>query len=187
MIFISVFLMAGSFVVAQELEDATKASIATEQAADVASPVAARDLNDFNKSIAPLFVSACYDCHSGESVDGRLCADKLDPDLINGGDLAWWLEVYSVVSTGEMPPPESSKLSDGDRARIVEWLSTEIQAAEKHRKTDGSRSSFRRLTRYEYNYAMHDLLGVPWTFDRDLPAETSEEDAQTWASSTADI
>ena len=152
-------------------------SVAAEQAADVHSALATRGLNGFEKSIEPLLISACYDCHSGDSVEGNFHADKLDPDLISGGDLAWWLEVYAAVSKGEMPPPESSELPDDDRARIVEWLSTEIQSAEKHHKTDASRSSFRRLTRYEYNYALQDLFGVPWTFDRDLPAESSEEDA----------
>jgi Protein of unknown function (DUF1592)/Protein of unknown function (DUF1588)/Protein of unknown function (DUF1585)/Protein of unknown function (DUF1587)/Protein of unknown function (DUF1595)/Planctomycete cytochrome C len=174
---ICVFLLAGSFAVAQESPNSPENSVATEQATDEKSPVAAGDMTGFEDSIKPLLVSACFDCHSGEKVEGNFRADKLDPDLIRGEDLAWWLEVYTVVSKAEMPPPESSKLSDGDRARVVEWLSSQIQAAEKHRKTEGNRSSFRRLTRYEYNYALQDLLGVPWTFDRDLPAEASEEDS----------
>ena len=177
LICICAFLLAIPCVVAQESVNAPETSVAAEQAADVHSALATRGLNGFEKSIEPLLISACYDCHSGDSVEGNFHADKLDPDLISGGDLAWWLEVYAAVSKGEMPPPESSELPDDDRARIVEWLSTEIQSAEKHHKTDASRSSFRRLTRYEYNYALQDLFGVPWTFDRDLPAESSEEDA----------
>ncbi|MGB7329126.1 MAG: DUF1592 domain-containing protein, partial [Rubripirellula sp.] len=120
---------------------------------------------------------ACFDCHSADNAEGNFRADQLDPDVAGGKDIAWWLEVYSVVSKGEMPPPESSELSDADRIRIVDWLATEIQAAEKRSKASGNRSSFRRLTRYEYNYALQDLLGVPWTFSGDLPAEASEDDA----------
>ena len=59
----------------------------------------------------------------------------------------------------------------------MDWLANQIQAAEKHRKSNANHSPFRRLTRYEYNYALQDLLGVPWTFADELPAETSEEDA----------
>ncbi|MGI9474019.1 MAG: DUF1592 domain-containing protein [Rubripirellula sp.] len=127
--------------------------------------------------IKPLLQQACFDCHSGDSVEGNFRADQLDPDLVSGTDIAWWLEVYSVLSKGEMPPPESSELTDDQRTRIVDWLATEIQAAEKQRKANADHSSFRRLTRYEYNYALQDLLGVPWTFAADLPAEASEEDA----------
>ena len=30
--------------------------------------------------------------------------DKLDPDLVGGQDVDWWLEVMDVVSNDEMPP-----------------------------------------------------------------------------------
>lgn len=131
----------------------------------------------YEKSIGPLLQQACFDCHSGDDVEGNFRADQLDPDLVGGKGTTWWLEVYSVLSKGEMPPPESSELSDAQRIEIVDWLSTEIQAAEKSRKASGSQSSFRRLTRYEYNYALQDLFGVPWTFANDLPAEVSEDGA----------
>ena len=112
-----------------------------------------------------------------DNVEGNFRVDQLDADLAAGKDFAWWLEVYAALTKGEMPPPDSSELTDADRDLIVDWLSSEIQAAEKLRKSSGNHSSFRRLTRYEYNYALQDLLGVPWTFAADLPAEASEEDA----------
>ena len=134
-------------------------------------------LQRYEKSIKPLLKQACFDCHSGDDVEGNFRADQLDPNLVAGNDIAWWLEVYSVLSKGEMPPPESSELSDAERIRMVDWLSSEIQAAEKSHKASGNHSSFRRLTRYEYNYALQDLLGVPWTFADDLPAESSGDGA----------
>ena len=32
------------------------------------------------------------------------------------------------------------------------------------------------MTRYEYNYALQDLLGLPFDFAKDLPPESSSED-----------
>lgn len=151
--------------------------VATEQVSGTGNATPGRGLQRYEKLIKPILKQACFDCHSEDSVEGNFRADQLDPDLVGGDNIAWWLEVYSVLSKGEMPPPESSELSDADRALIVDWLSREIQAAEKLRKASGGRSSFRRLTRYEYDYALQDLLGVPWTFAADLPAEASEEDA----------
>ncbi len=150
---------------------AAKQSVAPDNA------ISDRDLRKYDESIKPLLKQACFDCHSGDDVEGNFRADKLDPNLVSGKDIAWWLEVYSVLSKGEMPPPDSSELTDPQRTRIVDWLSNEIREAEKLRKAGGNHSSFRRLTRYEYNYALQDLLGVPWTFANDLPAEASEEDA----------
>ncbi|WP_171189524.1 DUF1592 domain-containing protein [Alienimonas chondri] len=135
-----------------------------------------RDPGQYETAIKPLLERACFDCHSGEYAEGNFRADELDADLVDGGDAAWWLEVYAVLSKGEMPPPESSDLTGAERVRIVDWLSAEIQAAEQLRKGRGDRSSFRRLTRYEYNHALQDLFGVPWTFVGDLPEEASAED-----------
>lgn len=150
---------------------------AAKHAAGSVQAKSARDLPRYETTIKPLLKMACFDCHSAGNVEGNFRADQLDPDLVDGEDIAWWLEVYSVLSKGEMPPPESSELTDAQRTRIVEWLATEIQAAEKLRKASGNHSPFRRMTGYEYNYALQDLLGVPWTFASDLPAEASEDDA----------
>ena len=152
-------------------------AVAAQRTARTEKAALARDIHHYEKSIKPILKQACFDCHSGDDVEGNFRADQLDPNLASGDDTAWWLEVYAVLSKGEMPPPESNELTDDQRARVVDWLSSEIQAAEKLRKASGNDSSFRRLTRYEYDYALQDLLGVPWTFAADLPTEVSEEDA----------
>ena len=88
----------------------------------------------------------------------------------------WWVEVRAVLGNGEMPPPEESALTQGDRAQVMEWLSGEIRTASMLRRSDQNPSSFRRMTAYEYNYALQDLLGLPWQFARDLPPEARSED-----------
>ena len=86
------------------------------------------------------------------------------------------MEVRAVLGNGEMPPPEESALTQGDRAQVMEWLSGEIRTASMLRRSDQNPSSFRRMTAYEYNYALQDLLGLPWQFARDLPPEARSED-----------
>ena len=130
----------------------------------------------YQQKIKPLIATACFDCHSGDDVEGNFHADQLDPNLVGGKDTALWLEVYSVISKSEMPP-DSDDLPDDQRSLIVDWLSAEIQAAEKMREANQTHSSFRRLTRYEYDYALQDLLGLPWDFAGDLPIETTAEGA----------
>ena len=181
-VLLTLCLVPSSFVVAQvdgknEKTLVDSKAVGTEQVSESVVAPPGRDLQRYETSIKPLLQQACFDCHSADNVEGNFRADELDPDLVEGKDLAWWLEVYSVLSKGEMPPEDANELSDAHRALIVDWLSTEIQAAEKLHKSSGNRSSFRRLTRYEYNYAIQDLLGVPWTFADDLPAEASEEAA----------
>lgn len=176
----SLCLVASSSVFAQvevNESNARDERVPAERSEGQVDSTSHRDLRRYETSIKPLLQQACFDCHSGNEVEGNFRADKLDPNLVDGEDTTWWLEVYSVLSKGEMPPPESNELTDAQRTLVVDWLSNQIQTAEKLRTAHGNHSSFRRLTRYEYNYALQDLLGVPWTFANDLPAEASEENA----------
>ena len=131
---------------------------------------------EFEQLIKPMLKEACVQCHGPDHVEGNIRIDTLNPDLVDGPDSHWWLEVQAVLSNGEMPPPDAKSLKDTDRAKVVEWLADEIQRASKVRRATGGHSSFRRLTRYEYNYALQDLLGVKWNFAKDLPPESHSDD-----------
>ena len=135
------------------------------------------NLKLFKDNIKPLLTEACIGCHGPRKQKGKFRIDTLNPDLIHGGDKDWWLEVMDVLSNGEMPPPdEETQLADSGRTEIIDWLSREIQYASQIARSEKGRSSFRRLTRYEYNYALQDLLGLPWSLARNLPPETDSED-----------
>jgi mono/diheme cytochrome c family protein len=131
----------------------------------------------FHSSIRPALERSCLSCHGPEKQKGKFRIDTLNPDLIKGGDKDWWLEVMDVLSNGEMPPDDASvQLSDANRSLTVDWLSLELQRASRIVRSEKGNSSFRRLTRYEYNYAVEDLLGVPFSMGESLPPETSSED-----------
>lgn len=134
------------------------------------------NLEGFRRDIGPILKNSCVDCHGPDLQEGNIRIDNLDPDLLHGEDVSWWLEILAVVSNGEMPPADAEELADKDRNKIVEWLTTEIQVASAVRRAEGGHSSFRRMTRYEYNYALQDLLGLPYDFARDLPPEPTSED-----------
>ncbi|MBL8891206.1 MAG: DUF1592 domain-containing protein [Planctomycetaceae bacterium] len=141
----------------------------------VAAPPQPR-LEEFKTTIEPILKNACSDCHGADDPQGNIRIDTLDPNLHTGGDVDWWNEIFAVISKGEMPPPDSTDLSDEERKRIVDWLSQELQAASIARRHSAVHSSFRRMTRYEYNHALQDLLGLPWDFAKDLPPEANSED-----------
>lgn len=133
-------------------------------------------LQQYERDVLPTLRRACLDCHGPENQEGNLRVDTLDPNLQTGKDISWWLEVLAVLNNGEMPPPDAAPLAPTDRVRIVEWLSREIQVASVVRRAERGASSFRRMTRYEYNHALQDLLALPWDFAKDLPPEAASED-----------
>ena len=134
------------------------------------------NLKAFQKDIRPVLIQACVQCHGPETQEGNIRIDTLDADLLHGKDVEWWLEVQAVLSNGEMPPTEAGEFNDEDRAKVVDWLSNEIQLASTFRRATGGHTSFRRMTRYEYNYAMQDILGLPFDFAKDLPPDAHSED-----------
>ena len=142
-----------------------------------ATPTAEANLKGFHQEIKPLLTESCIKCHGPDKQKGKFRIDTLNPDLIKGPDKDWWLEVMEVLSNSEMPPEdEGVELSDAGRAQIIDWLSGEIQRAAKVARVEKGHTSFRRLTRYEYNYALQDLLGLPWSMAQNLPPETASED-----------
>jgi hypothetical protein len=132
----------------------------------------------FQKSIKPLLDKSCLACHGPQKSEGRLRIDKLNPDLLTGSDFLRWREVYNVLSNSEMPPEDEPDfaLADADRGNIVEWLGEELNKASIARRNSAEHSSFRRMTKYEYNYALQDLLGLPYSLAKRLPPETASED-----------
>ena len=134
-------------------------------------------LDEFKTQIEPAFQKACLHCHGPKKQKGSFRIDTLNPDLFTGEDVSWWMEVFDVLSNGEMPPEDAeTALADADRSKIIEWLSSELQTASQVRRSEQGHSSFRRMTRYEYNYALQDLLELPHELAGDLPPETNSAD-----------
>ena len=134
-------------------------------------------LAKFRAEVEPVLKRVCVGCHGPEKQKGKFRVDTLNPDLLSGKDVKWWLEVFDVIGNGEMPPEDAdARLADSEKAQIVDWLSGEIQVASEVRRSEQGHTSFRRLTAYEYRYVLQDLLEIPHDFSRDLPPETASED-----------
>lgn len=150
----------------------------TKEPAKATDAIPKANIAFFQESVGPILKKNCLACHGPEKTEGRLRIDQLNPDLLTGPDVQQWREVFNALSKSEMPPEDEPDyaLADADRGRIVDWLSGELNTASLIRRNSKEHSSFRRLTKYEYNYALQDLLGLPYTLANPLPPETASED-----------
>ncbi len=172
---------AGGDLTAQTLEElkaagAARSSYLNQQRRPVSTATPEPQLEVFRRDVEPILKAACVECHGPDLREGNIRVDTLNPDLLHGDDVAWWLEVMAVLGKGEMPPADAAKLPDVDRRKVMDWLASEIQVASVVRRAAQGHSSFRRMTRYEYRYAMQDLFGLPYDFARDLPPEAASAD-----------
>ena len=155
---------------------------ATQAATQATDAIPKANIADFQSSVAPILNKSCLNCHGPKTSEGRLRVDQLNPDLLTGPDIERWREVYNALSKSEMPPADTpadalgDALADADRGHVVDWLSEELNKASLVHRNSQEHSSFRRLTKYEYNYALQDLLGLPYALANKLPPETATED-----------
>ena len=109
----------------------------------------------------PRFVQRyCMDCHDADTEKGDRNFESLlkSPDEV--GQYQALEEILEQLNLGEMPPKRKRVVQpmDAERRRVVAEITrylTEVEAAGK-----SSSTVMRRLTRYEYNHTIRDLLGV---------------------------
>ena len=151
---------------------ALRSSLLNRSGRSVGSASSPASLDVFRQEIEPILRETCFKCHGAKKQKADFRIDTLDPDLRRGHDVNRWLEVANVLGNGEMPPKDEAEMSPANRRKVSDWLAAEIQIASRVRQSEPGYSSFRRMTRYEYNYALQDLLGLPYDVAADLPPET---------------
>lgn len=115
------------------------------------------DLKTFDQHIKSLLQKYCVKCHGGKAPKADIELNGIDPDIIAGKDFDKWEDVREAFNTGEMPPEGKPQPTDTERDLMTRWLDAEFKKALKHGSTV-KRGSVRRLTRYELQYALEDLL-----------------------------
>ncbi len=123
--------------------------------------------------VQPLFETHCYSCHGVEKPKGKLRIDKLDADFVNGKDGERWRDVLDRLNFGDMPPEKEPALKPEDRALLMAWIA---QGRRQAGMAKYQATTFRRLTRREYERTMQDLLGLAIEFGTRLPEDGKSKD-----------
>lgn len=123
----------------------------------------------FHQEIQPILSRYCFRCHGEKKQKGGVRLDRLDPDMIKGGDAEGWRSALDMINGGEMPPRRSRKPDDTERRKLVHWLTENIERAAAARQP--AEAVIRRLTRSQYTNTLQDLLGLSIEFGAVLPPD----------------
>lgn len=134
------------------------------------------DAAKYDRDVKPILLERCIACHGPDKSDADLRLDKLDPNLATGSDAETWHDVLNKLNLGEMPPEDATPLSQSERNKVVGWLTNELKVASELRRSTGGKVVLRRLTRYEYNNTMRDLLGLELDYAGKLPPDPTSAD-----------
>ena len=131
----------------------------------------------FKEHVKPLIDKYCISCHGPETQKAKLRMDTLNPDLVNGNDNEMWQEVLDLINISEMPTKKAkAHPTRQERQIMVDWLTGELRKAMVAHRSTGGKNIMRRMTAYEYNNTMKELLGLDLEFATDLPPEASAKE-----------
>lgn len=126
--------------------------------------------------VAAVINNHCIACHGPEKQKGNVRLDTLDPDFVNGVNAEDWHDVLNVLNLGDMPPKGQPPLPDPSRRALVGWITGELKQAKESKSSTGGQAVLRRLTRYEYNNTMADLLGIEMDYAQSLPPDSKSKE-----------
>ena len=121
----------------------------------------------FESDVSPLVEASCLRCHGDRTVTPLNLA-HLGFDLTDRENFHAWEKVYERLKKGEMPPSAAPQPD----AEVVKTALGSLKRAlvEANLTARGEqRTQLRRLTRLEYSYTLHDLLGI----DEEIATELS--------------
>jgi hypothetical protein len=103
----------------------------------------------------------CVTCHGGETKKAGLDLEKLSADLKDPAVFQSWVKVHDQIRSGEMPPKARKKRPDKEASdAFLHELAGRLVEADRGRRGNDGRATFRRLNRTEYENTLRDLLGI---------------------------
>ena len=146
-------LLAGPAVLADETKPAIDATVR------------------FSDNVNRFLSTYCISCHGPQKSESGVRLDQFSQDLTNGPHADDWHEVLDALNKGQMPPRKAKQPSNDERQEVVDSLTVAFKEAASARRSTGGQVVMRRLTNYEYNHTLNDLLALNENWSKDFPPD----------------
>jgi hypothetical protein len=125
----------------------------------------------FKSKVVPFFKANCVKCHGPTKSKGKITLHSLNGDLSEGHELEHWETILDVLESGEMPPEEEKQPAKADRQAVARWIDGGLRDYVKKASQVETAPTMRRLTNFEYQNTMRDLLGFELKLIKNLPED----------------
>jgi len=121
--------------------------------------------------IVPFVEKHCVQCHGEKKPKGDLSLHtfKDDESILKANKI--WLTVVEKVRSGEMPPVGKPRPSPREIDQFEKGVKGVFERYARSGKRDPGRVTMRRLSRFEYQTTIRDLLGVRIPLGDDFPSD----------------
>lgn len=133
--------------------------------------VVAQGKDKYDAQVRPFFNTYCIRCHGPNKSKGELTLHTLDGDLTSGQGLDRWEDVLDALESGVMPPEDEPRPEDAERMVVTGWIKDGLRNYVVEASSEAPATTARRLSNFEYENTMRDLLGVDLDLIQDLPKD----------------
>ena len=135
----------------------------------------------FEPSVSPLGDASCIECHDRDTKT-TLNFEELNFELENPKVFRMWKKVFDQIESGEMPPEKKPRPDQALKEAALDSLYEHLRETSLAHQQKNGRTPVRRLTRSEYQYTLHDMLGIGGDLAAKLPPESRSSEFDTIAS-----
>lgn len=148
----------------------------------LSAPTLAAGMESGRARLDAFLETHCYECH--DDLDPEADLDLLNTKLAptDPANFATWERVFRKVDSGDMPPKENKRPAEAELDGFLTDLGNVLRETDRALIEKSGRVPSRRLTREEYEYTLHDLLGIGVKLGETLTADSDEGFANTASS-----
>ena len=121
--------------------------------------VVADQTPEIHPAVQQLVSTYCFDCHSKDDPAGNFNLEMLATQQI-GVSQPGWEKVVKKLSTGQMPPAGMVQPAQAETQTALTKLVSSLDHYSETHPQPGRTQTFRRLTRFEYQNVIRDLLDL---------------------------
>lgn len=131
------------------------------------------------KIISNFIKNECLDCHDSSSKEGNLNLESLKFDLSDPDSFHSWERIFDRVDHGEMPPKDAEQPKPWAKKKFIGNLHSTLENFDQKRVQKNGRVLSRRLTRFQYENTVQDLLGIKIPLQNYLPEDPTSDGFNT--------
>lgn len=130
--------------------------------------------DEFESMVLPFFRAHCLRCHNSPEAKGGLNLLALNGELAKAADLEQWEAVMDALESEEMPPYNEPQPDSTQRQQVAQWIQKLLEHSAEDRDQPQSTSTVRRLSNFEYQNTLVDLVGIDLDVIDDLPQDPTK-------------
>ena len=111
------------------------------------------------ETVTSVIKKRCVDCHSGKDPSGGVdLSVVLGPPKDHATTARLWVRIEKMIASRKMPPADAPKMQPAERRTVVQWYRDRYIL--RNGKPHIGVSPLRRLTRYELENTLEDVLSI---------------------------